>query len=135
MFLVETISGVGIGTAYQNAHVGGAAWLTAGSAVTLVGVGLLGVGVVRVIVALRSRSWSRAMLAVPLLIVAGGMAILTLGDALELGLNIAFANASSPGASWQLVAQIFDTLFFGAITGALGWVGFLARRPDPIASD
>src|ERR1035441_1992980 len=41
MLLVETISGIGIGTTYQNQHVGGAGWLTAGSAVSVFGVGLL----------------------------------------------------------------------------------------------
>lgn len=133
MFLVEMISGIGIGTTYQDEHVGGAVWLTVGSAVSLLGIVLLGVGIVRIVSALRSRSWSRSMLSVPLLVVASGMAVLALGDALELGLNIAFMNASDPGAGWQLAAQIVDTLFFAGIGGALAWVGLLARRPDPVA--
>ena len=134
MFLVEMISGIGIGTTYQHDHVGGAVWLTSGSAVSIAGVCLLGVGVVRIIMALRSQSWSRAMLSTPLLLVAASVALLTLGDVLELGLNIAFVNASGSGAGWQLVAQIFDTLFFASIAGALGWMGLLARRPDPVAA-
>ena len=135
MLLVETITAIGIGTTYERAHVGGAAWLTAGSAVSLVGIGLLGVGVVRIIVALRSHSWSRAMLSVPLRVVALGAAVLTVGDLLGLGLNIAFINGSSPGATWQLVGAIFDALFFGGLAGTLAWVGSLARRPDPTGTD
>jgi hypothetical protein len=133
MFLAETISGIGIGATYQDQHIGGAAWLTAGSAVSIVGVGLLVVGVVRIIVRLRSDSWSRSTIATPLLLLAAGLAVLTIGDLLELGLNIAFVHMSGIGATWQLVGQVFDVLFFGAIAGALAWVGILARRPDPIA--
>ena len=133
MFLAETISAIGIGATYQDQHVGGAAWLTAGSAVSIVGVGLLVVGVIRIIVRLRSDSWSRGMLSTPLLLLAAGLAVLTIGDLLELGLNIAFVHMSGIGATWQLVGQVFDVLFFGAIAGALAWVGILARRPDPIA--
>jgi len=134
MFFVETIGGVAIGTTYQNDHVGGAGWLIAGSAVALLGIVLLGLGVARLIVALRSDSWSRPMLSVPLLVTAGGAALLVVGDLLNLGLNIAFVNASQPGASWQLVAQVFDVLFFTGIAGALTLVGLLARRPDPVAA-
>jgi hypothetical protein len=134
LFLVETISGIGIGATYQNQHVGGAGWLTAGSAVSLVGIGLLGAGVVRIIVRLRSNSWSRSTLSTPLLLLAAGLAVLTVGDLLELGLNIAFVNSSGIGATWQLVGQIFDSLFFGVLAGALAWMGVLARRPDPIAN-
>jgi hypothetical protein len=131
MFLVENVSGIGIGTTYQNERVGGAGWLTAGSAVSLLGILLLAVGIIRIIVSLRSHSWSRSMISVPLLVLAAGAAILALGDAIELGLNIAFLNTSDPGAGWQLAAQIFDTLFFAGLAGALGWTGLLARHPDP----
>ena len=133
MFFVETISAVALGTIYQNQHVGGADWLTAGSAVSLVGVALLAAGVVRIVLSLRSHTWTRATLSAPLLVLAAGMAVLALGDFLELGLNIAFVNSSGVGATWQLVGQIFDALFFGATAGALAWVGILARRPDPAA--
>src|ERR1700728_1243882 len=119
MFLVEMVTGIGIGTTYQTQHVGGAVWLTVGSAVSLFGTVLLGVGIVRIAAALRSRSWSRSILSVPLLVVASGVAVLALGDALEVGLNVAFLNASDPGAAWQLAAQILDTLFFAGIAGAL----------------
>jgi hypothetical protein len=131
MFFVETISGVALGTIYANQHVGGADWLTAGSAVSLLGVALLAGGVWRIIVALRSPTWSRASLSAPLLVLAAGLAVLALGDFLELGLNIAFVNSSGVGANWELVGEIFDALFFGAIAGAFAWVGVLARRPDP----
>ncbi len=131
MFLVENVSGIGIGATYQNQRVGGAGWLIAGSAVSLLGILLLAVGIVRIIVSLRSHSWSRSMVSVPLLVLAGGAAILALGDAMELGLNIAFLNASDPGAGWQLTGQIFDTLFFGGMAGALAWAGLLARHRDP----
>jgi hypothetical protein len=134
MLLVETICAIGIGTTYETEHVGGASWLIAGSAVSLVGVVAVGVGIVRIVVALRSQSWSRAMLSVPLLMVAGGAAVLTVGDLLGLGLNIAFLNASSPGAGWQLAGAIFDTLFFGGLAGAVAWFGLLAKRPDPVSS-
>jgi hypothetical protein len=134
MFLVETISGVAIGTIYANQHIGGANWLTAGAAVSLVGVALLAGGVWRIIVALRSHTWSRASLSAPLLVLAAGLAVLAIGDVIELGLNIAFVNSSGIGATWQLVGQIFDVLFFGAIAGAFAWVGMLARRPDPAAA-
>lgn len=134
MLFVEMISGIGIGVTYQNQKIGGAAWLTAGSSLSLIGVGLLVVGTVRILMALRSSSWSRATLAVPLLVLAGGAAILALGDVVELGLNIASLNASAPGAAWQMVAQIFDILFFGGIAGALAWIGLLARRSDPVES-
>jgi|HubBroStandDraft_1064217.scaffolds.fasta_scaffold31997_4 hypothetical protein len=130
MFLVETISGVVLGTIYANQHIGGSDWLTAGSAVSLVGVALLAVGVWRIIVALRSPAWSRASLSAPLLVLAAGLAVLAIGDVVELGLNIAFVNQSGVGATWQLVGQIFDALFFGAIAGAIAWMGMLARRPD-----
>jgi hypothetical protein len=132
MFFVEMISGIGIGTTYQNQKISGAAWLTAGSALSLLGVGILVVAVVRIVVALRSHAWSRATLSLPLLVLAGGLAILALGDVLELGLNIADLNASAPGAAWQLVAQIFDILFFGGMAAAVGWAGILAKRPNPI---
>src|SRR5579863_6741364 len=131
MFFVETVSGVGIGVTYQNQHVGGAGWLIAGSAVGLLGLVVLGLGVARIIVALRSDSWSRALLAVPLLLVAIGLALLAVGDLFELGLNIAFLNASEPGATWELVAQIFDVLLFVGVAAAVAQVGLLARRPDP----
>src|SRR5579875_93538 len=36
MFLIEAISGVGIGADYQHVHVSGASWLIAGSAVAIV---------------------------------------------------------------------------------------------------
>lgn len=135
MLLVETISGIGIGTTYQNQHVGGAGWLTAGSAVSVFGIGLLIAGVVRMIVALRSRSWTRALLSAPLILIAAGAAVLAIGDLLELGLNIAFLNASSPGATWQLVGAIFDSLFFGGLAVGLAWVGLVARRSDPATTD
>lgn len=131
LFFVETISGVALGTIYQNQHVGGAGWLTAGAAVSLVGVALLAGGVVRIVLALRSHTWTRSTLSAPLLVLAAGVAVLALGDFLELGLNIAFLNSSGVGATWQLVGQIFDALFFGAIAGALAWVAILARRSDP----
>jgi hypothetical protein len=134
MFLVEMVSGVGIGTTYQNDHVGGAVWLTAGSAVSLLAILFLGFGVIRIIVTLRSESWSRAALSTPLILVAASVALLAVGDLLELGLNIAFLSASGQGAAWQLVAQIFDTLFFASIAGALGWIAVLAKRPDPAAT-
>lgn len=135
LFLVETISAIGIGATYTNENVGGAAWLIAGSAVSAFGTVLLVAGVARVFFALRSQSWTRALLSMPLLILAGGAALLTVGDLLGLGLNIAFLNASNPGATWQLVGAIFDALFFGGLAGALAWVGLLARRPDPIRND
>ena len=135
MLLVETISGIAIGTTYGNQHIGGAAWLTAGSAVSVVGIGLLITGVVLVIRAVRSRSWTRSLLAAPLLFMAGGAAVLAIGDLVELGLNVSFLNTSSPGADWQLVAGIFDALFFGGLAVALGWVGLLAKRSDPTTTD
>jgi hypothetical protein len=134
MLFIEMVSGIGIGVTYQNQNIGGAAWLTAGSSLSLVGVGLLVLGVVRIIMALRSSSWSRATLSVPMLVLAGGAAILALGDVVELGLNIAELNASAPGAAWQMAAQIFDLLFFGGVAGTLTWVGLLARRSDPVES-
>ena len=134
MFFVETISGVALGTIYAGQQVGGADWLTAGSAVSLVGIVLLAVGVWRIIAALRSATWSRASLSAPLLVLAAGLAVLVMGDVVELGLNIAFVNASGVGANWQLVGQIFDALFFGTIAGAFAWVGMLARHPDPAAA-
>lgn len=131
MFLVEMISGIGIGVTYQSDHVGGAGWLVAGSSVAVAGICLLAVGVARVIMALRSDSWSRAALSTPLIVVALGLALLTVGDLLELGLNIVFMNVSDSGAGWQLVAQVFDALYFGSIAGVVAWVAFLTRRPDP----
>jgi hypothetical protein len=135
MLLVETISGIAIGTTYDSQHVGGAAWLTAGSAVSVVGIGLLITGVVLVTRAVRSRSWTRSLLSAPLIFMAAGAAVLAIGDLVELGLNISFLNASSPAAVWQLVAGIFDALFFGGLSVALSWVGLLARRPDPTTTD
>jgi|SRR5580658_299690 hypothetical protein len=134
MFVVETVGGVAIGTTYENEHVGGAGWLISGSAVSLLGLVVLGFGVARIIVALRSDSWSRAVISVPLLVAAGGLALLAVGDLFELGLNIAFVNAAEPAATWQLVAQIFDVLFFVGVASAVAQVGFLARHPDPAAS-
>jgi hypothetical protein len=134
MFLVEMISGIGIGVTYQSDHVGGAGWLVAGSSVAVVGILVLAVGVARVITALRSDSWSRAALSTPLVLAAVGLALLTAGDLLELGLNIAFVNGSGSGAGWQLVAQVFDALYFGGLAGVVTWVAVLTRRPDPTAS-
>jgi hypothetical protein len=134
MFLVETVSSVAIGTIYQNHHIGGAAWLTAGAAVSLVGVALLVTGVVRIVVALRSSAWTRASLATPMLVLAAGLAILSVGDLVALGLNIAFVNASGTGAAWQLIGQIFDALFFGGLAWAVAWTGRLAGRPDPVTT-
>jgi hypothetical protein len=99
--------------------------------VAVVGIVVLAVGVIRVITALRSASWSRAALFAPLIVVAMGLGVLSVGDLLELGLNIAFINASGSGAGWQLVAQVFDTLYFGALAGAVTWVAVLTKRPDP----
>jgi hypothetical protein len=134
MFLVEMISGIGIGVTYQSDHVGGAGWLVAGSSVAVVGIVVLAVGVIRVITALRSASWSRAALSTPLIVVAVGLGLMTVGDLLELGLNIAFIDASGSGAGWQLVAQIFDTLYFGALAGVVAWVAVLTKRPDSAAA-
>lgn len=131
MFLVEMISAIGVGTTYSSQHVGGAGWLIAGSAVGALGICLLGAGMLRAAVSLRSRAWTRSALSVPLLVMAGGAAFLAIGDVLGLGLNLAFLNASNPGSTWQLVGTIFDTLFFGGIAGALTWTGLLVRHPDP----
>jgi hypothetical protein len=64
-------------------------------------------------------------------VVAVGLGLLTVGDLLELGLNIAFMNASGSGAGWQLVAQVFDSLYFGALAGVVTWVAVLTKRPEP----
>lgn len=131
MFLVEGISGIGIGAAYQNARVDGAGWLVAGSALSIVGIALVIAGIVRLAMRVRSTSWTRSMLAVPFLLIAIGAAMLAVGDGLDLGLNIAFVNASQPGAGWQLAGQVFDTLFFAGLASAAAWFAALVKRPDP----
>jgi hypothetical protein len=133
MFLVEMVSAIGVGATYANEHVGGAGWLIGGSTVSVVGITLLVVGVVRVLTVLRSSVWVRAQLAVPLFVLAGGVGLLAIGDLVGMGLNIAFLNASNPGATWQLVGTVFDTVFFGGLAGAIGWCGFLVKHPDPLA--
>jgi hypothetical protein len=132
MFLVEAISGIGIGADYQHIHVSGAGWLVAGSAVAVAGVAVAIVGIIRLATTLRSQRWVRSALAVPLAVIAVGAAILAVGDVVDLGLNIAFVNASDPGAGWQVAAQVFDTLFFAGLAAALFWAAALTRRPDPI---
>lgn len=132
MFLVEAICGIGIGTAYSNAHVGGAGWLVAGSALSLVGIAVVIAGIVRAAMVVRSARWTRSALAVPFLLIAVGAALVAVGDGLELGLAVAFLNASNPGAGWQLAGQIFDTLFFAGIAGAAAWVATLVQRRDPV---
>jgi hypothetical protein len=135
MFLVEMVSSIAVGATYSNDHVGGSGWLVAGSAVSVIGIGLLVTGVARSFIALRSNAWTRSLLSVPLLVLAGGAALLAIGDLLGWGLNIAFLNASNPGATWQLVGTIFDTLFFAGLAGVLAWVGLLVRHPDSIGTD
>lgn len=130
MFLVEIVSGIGIGAVYQSDKVAGAGWLVAGSAVSLAGIIVVGLGVARAISALRSSTWTRSLLSTPLLVVAIGLAVLAIGDVVELGLNIAFMNESASGAGWQLVAEIFDTLFFAGLAGVVAWVALLTRRPE-----
>jgi hypothetical protein len=132
MFLVEAICGIGIGTTYSNVHVGGAGWLVAGSAVILVGIAVVIVGVVRAVMAVRSARWARSSLAAPFLLIALGAALIAIGDGLELGLAVAFLNASNPGAGWQLASQIFDTLFYAGIAGAAAWLATLVQRRDPV---
>jgi hypothetical protein len=132
MLFLETISGIGIGATYQNQHVGGAGWLTAGSIVSLVGVAVVIAAVIRLVVAVRAGSWTRSLLAVPLMLIAVGAGLLAAGDLVEIGLNVAFVNASQPGAGWQLFGQVFDTLFFAGLAGVLGWTAVLSRRPDPV---
>jgi hypothetical protein len=132
MFLVEMVSAITVGTTYSNQHVGGAGWLIAGSAVGALGICVLAVGLLRAVMALRARTWTRSSLASPLFVLAGGAALLAVGDLLGLGLNLAFLNASNPGATSQLVGSIFDTLFFAGIAGALVWTGLLVRHPDPV---
>jgi hypothetical protein len=130
---IETLSGVGIGTTYQNKHIAGAAWLTAGSIVNLVGAALIAAGIVRLLLSLRSETWARTMLSVPLFIMAAGAALLAAGDLVDIGLNVAFVNASQPGSGWQLFGQVFDTLFFGGLAGVLAWTGGLCRRHDALS--
>lgn len=134
MFFVEAISGIGIGSVYQNQRIGGSGWLTAGSAVSVVGIGVIVAGVLRLIMVLRRQSWGRSLLSIPLLVMAIGAAILAIGDLVELGLNIAFVNASDPGSGWQLFGQVFDTLFFIGLAAVLAWCSALSRRPDPLPS-
>jgi len=59
--------------------------------------------------------------------------LLAVGDLVELGLNVAFVNASQPAAGWELFGQVFDTLFFAGLAGVLAWTAELSRRPDPVA--
>jgi hypothetical protein len=132
MFLIEAVSGIGIGANYQNLHVAGAGWLIAGSAVIVAGVVVAIVGLVRLAALLRSARWVRGMLTVPLALVALGTAVIAIGDLVEIGLNISFVNASDPGAGWQMTAQVFDILFFVGLAAAVGWAAALTRRPDPI---
>src|SRR5579872_2353008 len=68
MFLVEGISGIGIGAAYSNAHIGGAGWLIAGSTFSVVGIALVIAGLVRSALAVRSGRWTRALLVMPFLL-------------------------------------------------------------------
>ena len=132
MLFVETISGIGIGITYQNQHIGGAGWLTAGSIVSLVGLALVIAGLLRLIVGLRTEPWSRSMLAVPLYIAAAGAALLAAGDLVEIGLNVAFVNGSQPAAGWQLFGQVFDSLFFAGFAGVLAWTAQLTRRQESL---
>lgn len=131
MFLVELISSIGLGVEYEHVRVAGAGWLVAGSSVAVVGAAVVIAGIVRLATVLRSRAWTRSLLAVPLVVVAVGTALLTVADLLDLGLNITFLNASDPGAGWQLTGQVFDILFYAGITGALLWASGLTRRSDP----
>jgi len=134
MLFVETISGIGIGLTYQNQHIGGAGWLTAGAIVSLIGVAVVVAGVVRLITVIRAEPWSRSLLAAPLLVVAAGAGLLAIGDLVEIGLNVAFVNSSQPGSGWQLFGQVFDALFFAGLSGALAWAAFLTKRRDPVGS-
>lgn len=134
MFLVEAISGIEIGSAYGSQNVSGAGWLVAGETVTLVALVLVAVGLVYLVMALRSTNWSRRLLSAPLLLIAGGAAMVVVGDLLDLGLNVAFVHASAPAAGWQLAGELFDGLFFAALAFATGWAALLLRRPDPVSA-
>ncbi len=131
MFLIEAISGVGIGADYQHVHVSGASWLIAGSAVAIVGAVVIVSGIMRLATVLRSQHWDRNALFGPLVAVTAGIAMFAIADVVELGLNIAFVNAGNPGSGWQLTAQVFDCLFYAGVAGAIGWAAALTRRPDP----
>jgi hypothetical protein len=131
MFLVEAVSGVGIGADYQRAHVSGAAWLIAGSAVAIVGAAVTISGIIRLATIIGSPHWNRNTLFGPLAVITSGVAMFAIADIVELGLNIAFVNASNPGSGWQITAQVFDSLFYAGMAGAIGWAAALTRRPDP----
>jgi hypothetical protein len=131
MFLIEAISGIGVGAAYSNMQIGGSGWLVAGSALSVIGIVLVVAGIVRLAMVVRSTNWTRPMLAAPFVLIAIGAALLTVGDGLDLGLNVAFLNASQPAAGWQLTGQVFDTLFFAGVAGAATWFASLVQRRDP----
>jgi len=130
MLLAEMITLMGLAATYSShPFIGGSAWFIAGTAFNLIGVVGTGVGVILLIGQLRSPSWSRAVLSVPLLVLAGGAALLSLGDFIGIGFSV--ANIDNIGGTWQLLASIFEALFYAGLAGALGWAGLLVRSPDP----
>jgi len=134
MLFVENISGVGLGATYQDQHVSGAGWLTAGSIVSLVGVAVVVSGLLRLATSLRTEGWTRARLSLPFFVMAAGAGLLVVGDLVQLGLNIALVHTSQPGSAWELFGQIFDALFFSGIAGVLAWMGALTKRREAIAA-
>jgi hypothetical protein len=80
----------------------------------------------------RRRFWSRQLLRVPLMVVAGGALGLAIGSAFGIAAN-ASLTGDVPGATAALIGSIFETLGELALTVAAAWGAYLIGLEDPAA--
>lgn len=78
----------------------------------------------------RRRFWSRQLLRLPLMVVAGGALGLAIGSAFGIAAN-ASLTGDVPGATAALVGSIFETLGELALTVAAAWGAYLLGLEDP----
>jgi len=83
----------------------------------------------------RRRFWSRQLLRLPLIVVAGGVLGLAIGSAFSIAANGSLTG-QVPGATAALIGSIFQTIGELALTAAAAWGAYLIgleERPAPPA--
>lgn len=78
----------------------------------------------------RRRFWSRQLLRVPLILVAGGVFGLAIGSAFSIAAN-GQLTGQVPGATAALIGSIFQTIGELALTVAAAWGAYLLGLEDP----
>ena len=121
------VTTIGLGSTYQDQHLGGSGWLIFDGVLSLVGIVLIVGGVVALARLMTAPDWTRQRMAVPLAVIGAGLALNGIAGLFGLGFNVALLNVSSPGASWQFAGQLLDSVSQLAL-GLVGlWIAVLFK--------